>query len=150
MTEAATRANIKTILEAVSNIGVVHDYERWAVLYDDLLSKFKTTISGSDVFRGWTITCEGWDAEFITFPKGVSRTYSYKIRGYFSLKDADATEKTAIALVEAVCNALDTDTTIHTTNAFSPPAGVDVFEPREFGNILCHYAEITQQISEFV
>jgi len=158
MSEATTRATIKAILESVSNVGVVHDYERWAGTIPDVTTAFVTTISGAKLVRGWTITCQSWTPRWVAYDEDeeadgglVDRTYVYKIRGYFGLKDADATEKTVFALVEAVCDALDADKTLHDEEAFegqTPPATLTVFEPRMFGGVLCHYAEITLEVTE--
>ena len=133
MSEATMRALVYGLVAGVSNVGQVHDYERWANDWTTYLDRFKTTISGSDVVRGWTITCAGW-----TQDHGV-RSYIYKVRGYFGLDDSAASEKTAIGIVEDVCEALNTSSDFDDVEA----AELSIFEPRLFGSVLCHYAEIT-------
>ena len=153
MSESTARAAIKAVLDGVSNIGQVHDYQRFSRNLSDYFDQFKTTISSANVIRGWTVALQSADTEYVSPPGDndylVRRNYTYKVRGYIGHNDADATEKTAAALVETVLNALDSDTTLHNEQAFFGQlisAQLDVFELREFGNYLVHYAEITQQV----
>jgi hypothetical protein len=152
--EATVRARIKTILESVSNVGNVYDYERWAADWTTYLDLFKTTISGSQVIRGWTITCQSFrPVELTTIgDQQINREYTYKIRGYFGLDDANASEKAAMLIAEDVCEALDADTTLHGASYYGPGehpmAELTIFEPRAYGDVLCHYAEITQVVKE--
>jgi len=167
LSESEVRARLYAIVNGVTNVGEVYDYRRWAVLYSDLLNLYKTTISGTVYLRGWTVSCDGWPES--TYLEGsypdeesnaktiVVRRYTFKIRGYMGWNDANASEKTAIALVEDVIEALDNDDNLHRLGAILedywgeiPPATLDVFEPRLFGNELVHYAEITQVVTEVV
>lgn len=150
MSEATIRASIKTAVEGVSNVGVVHDYERWAADWSAFLDLFKTKISGSDVIRGWTITCESFPQEQYTFGArgSIQRSYTYKVRGYFGLDDSAASEKTAMVVVEDVVEAFDTDLD-SSTQVTNFPASLTVFEPRLLGDVLVHYAEVTVVVEEF-
>jgi len=154
MAEADVRAQIYDVLVAVDNIGVVHDYERWSADWSAYLDLFKTSIDGQDVIRGWTITCQSFPQEYVQFGGSIQRSYTYKVRGYVALKDSEASEKTAIALTEDVVEALDGDSTLHDdsgdTRFNTGPADLSIFEPRLFGSVLCHYAEITLVIEENV
>lgn len=158
MSEATTRAYVESVVAGVSNVGNVHDYQRWAVQWPDYLDKFKATIGSSSVIRGWTVSLLSFTSEYLIYPNDAGkniavRDYVYKIRGYFGLDDASASEKAAMAIVEDVIEALDADTVLHAQTEFydeTPPAQLDVFEPRLFGSVLCHYAEITQHVKEEV
>lgn len=151
MSESELRQAILTRLNGIENIGVVYDYERWAVTYAGILDLYRVKINGQSVIRGFTITCEGFDQNRLTFGMGgkgqIQRVYHYKVRGYYGLNDADATEKAAIALfIQVVENLEDhlrlVDASQHTT----PPSLL--FQPRLFGDILCHYAEISFDINQ--
>jgi hypothetical protein len=151
--EATIRARIKTVVSGVSNVGLVYDYERWKSDWSDYLDTFKTTISSVEYIRAWTITCESFrPVELATMGGGadIEVDYIYKIRGYFGLDDAHTSEKTAIALVESVINALNADTTLHAYYGSGPHplAELTIFEPRAFGDVMCHYAEITLPVKE--
>ena len=157
MSESTVRAAIKTVLDGVSNKGVVYDYERWSTSWDTYLTRFKVTIDSTDQIRAWTIACASFTQERIEFrtegKAGILRTYQWIIRGYLSLDDSAATEKTAIALAEDVIEALDDADTIRPPTAGfydAQPAQLRTFELRMFGDVLCHYAEIGIIIQEFL
>ena len=153
--EALIRAQLKSIVGGVTGTGVVHDYERWGTDYSVILDRFKTVIGGKAVYRGFTITCERMaqrqDGDngptYGTRATGNIQEFRYRIRMYYGLNDAEATEKSAVTLALNVIDALDTSTTvIDSTSLLTEPAQLEVFEARVFGNILCHYAEITQLV----
>jgi hypothetical protein len=151
--EATIRARIKAVVSGVSNVGLVYDYERWKPDWSDYLDTFKTTISSVEYIRAWTITCESFrPVELATMGGGTDTdvNYVYKVRGYFGLDDANASEKTAIGIVEDVMEALNADSTLHAYYGSGPHplAELTVFEPRAFGDVVCHYAEITQPVKE--
>ena len=153
MSEATIRAALKTIIDDVADSGIVHDYERFADTWDDFLTLFKTTISGNNVIRGWTITCESIPVTPF-YHSGNRETGNdwelrYRFRYYHGLDDANASEKAAIAIVIAVMKALNNASTIETGTGIITPEKVaqcDVFEPRTYGGVLCHYAEVRQSI----
>lgn len=145
--ETTIRAAIKTAVESVSNVGLVYDYQRLTTEWDGFLNLFKTTISASEVIRGWCITCEGvTPVERETYGGNTSnyaRNYPYKIRGYFGVDDSAASEKTAFAIAELVVDAL----TDHISSAaLDNIPSLDIFEPRVFGGVLCHFAEISMTV----
>jgi len=146
MNEAAQRAAIKTILEGVTDVGNVHDYERWAPDWSSYLDLFKTTIGGTDQIRGWTITNERMPSRQV-HDSGHRRDYVWVLRGVMGLDDSAATEKTFRALAEDVIEEFEVDRTLSgviTNGAFAADGwpSLAVFEPRLFGTVLCHYAEI--------
>lgn len=150
MTESTIRANLKTILQGVTSIGTVHDYERWSSTWDVFLSLFKTTISGSDVIRGWTIAMNGAELTPLDTEPGAAMfgvTYSYTIRGYFGVNDAAATEKTALALALDVIGALIAGAdTLGAAVLNAPLPQLNTFEYRLIGGVLVHYIEISQPV----
>lgn len=154
MAEATVRARLNTVVSAVSNIGRVYDYERWIDDWTTYLDLFKTTISGSDVIRGWTITCPSISPiELETIgDQQIVFSYVYKVRGYFGLDDENASEKAAILVAIAVIDALNADEVLHGADYVGagphPLAELTVFEPRFLGDALCHYAEITHITKE--
>lgn len=150
MSEATIRAHLKSIVTAVANVGVVHDYDRWSNEWPDFLAHFKTAIGGVDQIRGWSIGYNGFEAEDIEIDPNRLRSHGFSIHGYLGLEDSLATEKTAAALAETVCNAFDDSTTLHNGATYynTSPARL-LFEPRMFGGVLCHYIEIRLTVTEF-
>jgi len=151
-TEATLRAAIETLMNTVTNIGTVHDYERHSTDWSDLLDKYKTTISSTEQIRGWTTTCERVENR-VEANQYHRKTYTFVIRGYLGLDDADETEKTAIALGIAVIEKLEQyprlngTLTVGTFTADGWPY-IEVFQPRMLGGMLCHYTEIRLQVYE--
>jgi len=145
-TESEIRAGIKGLMEGVTDIGLVYDYERWAADWGDYLDLFKTTIGGVTQIRGWTITCDR--VENIQHLREFHRkVYFYSIRGYMGLDDSEETEKTALGLAIDVVETLEQYPLLNSvlTNGTYDEDGwpfVDTFEPRMYGGVLCHYTEI--------
>jgi hypothetical protein len=157
MSDTVIRANLKTTVESVSNIGNVYDYLRWTALYDDFLVKVKDTIGGTDLLRLWMITSAGFDQaenrgddiESIAIP----RTHHYRIFGYGQVDDANGSEKTFYTLTEAVVNVLNLNAVTLTNLPTAIIENVSIaqlgtFEHRMFGSVLCHFARIDQDVTE--
>ncbi len=151
MTETTVRASIKTILEAVSDIGIVYDKEAFASTWDVFLDRFKTTISSVDMVRGWTISCEAIPAVgFVATglrDTGNQYNYEYHIRGFQSFDFETSTEKTFLTLAIAVMAALNAGI-VSGTVFDADLAQLTTYVPRVFGGVLCHVAEITQIVRE--
>lgn len=151
MSEATVRASLKTILESVSNVGIVYDLEPFADTWDVFISRFKTTVSSVDMIRGWTISCEAIPAQgFVATgarDTGNEYDYEYHIRGYQGFDFETNTEKAFLLIVLAVMAALNGG--IVSGTVFNADlAQLTSYVPRVFGGVLCHVAEITQVVRE--
>ena len=148
MSVAAIRTQVKAILQGVANIGQVHDYDRWEIDWDDFLVLFKSTIGGTDQIRGWTIHSQ---SEVSSYP-GTNNVGQFEhlflLRGYMSLKDASATEKTFDDLVEAVQKAFLGNYTLNGSAMNAEPSQVVVKEVRQLSDVIVHYAEIQLRVRE--
>ncbi len=152
MSEATVRASIKTLVEGVTDIGIVYDLEPFASDWDVFLSRFQTTISSVDMIRGWTISCEAIPANqnFVLTGKrntGNQSIYEYHIRGYQSFNFETETEKTFLTLAIAVTAALNAGIvggTVFQANLAQIPS----YAPGMFVNVLCHVVEIVQVVRE--
>ncbi len=140
MSLATQRAAIKTILDGIAGIGVVHEYQRWAAHWTAFLSRFQDP--ATQTIRGCTVTrestCEAWIAI-----GQVERRHTWVVTFYMGLDDAGASEIAAQGQVEVICDVLRLDPALRGSaeNDSSPPQ-VRRFEPRLFGSVLCHVAEI--------
>lgn len=152
MSEATARARIKTVMETVSNIGNVYDYDRWAAFWPAQIDIIKATIGGTDVLRFWTIVISETPETDAAFNDLGFREYVYKISGAVGLNDADASEKTAVSLAIAIMDALDGDATLHDGQTYydAALAQLTISEPRQIGTELCNFIEIEQRVTEFV
>jgi len=151
MSEATVRASIVTLVEAVTDIGKVYNRQPSITTWDKFLTFFKTRIGKVDYIRGWTVSCEAIAREGLIL--GGARDsirqahYTYKIRGYHTVNHDKNTENTMLLLALAVMDALDGG--IVSGNVYTAElAQLPTYQHRFFGDILCHYAEITQVVTE--
>jgi hypothetical protein len=150
MSLSAIRTEIKTLLTGVTDIGVVHDYERWAIDWNTILAQFKP--AGKDYIRGWMITRQASPERVIEPGAGGlnDRTHRFLIKGIASLKDDAATEQIFQDLVESVCQILRANPDLNGSAVESDPPQVLTVEMRMFSQVLCHYAEIELKVTEYV
>jgi len=146
MAESTIRAAIASILGAVTNIGKVHDRERWSTDWSKFIAFFKTRISGADQIRGWEI---GRRAP-ISETGDDTRTHTYSIKGYLGVDDGAQSEKTFSALIEDVAAAFRTNKTLNGAALGHDFIQVETLDTRSFGGVLCHYAELTLTVYEFI
>lgn len=147
MSEAAIRTEIVTILGSVANIGTVHSYERFIVDPAKFLELFKTTIGGVPQIRGWEIGRKG---PFEDIEQRTMNQLTYSIKGYIGLQDAAATELSFSQLVEDVRTKFRDNLTLNgKANGHDGLKG-EVLEVRMFGNVLCHYVEMTLTVYDHI
>lgn len=147
MSLSAIRGEIVKLLKGVTGIGIVHDYERWTADWKRYLALFAP--KGQEVINGWTVTRTSSDEE----PHAENQHYRFHrmvIRGYYSHKDDAASERTFQDLVERVCDSLRVNRSLNGVAEHAEPPQVTVVEPRAFGDVLCHYAEIHLTVEEDV
>jgi hypothetical protein len=147
-------ADIKARFDAISDIGIVHDYERLTKNWQEFLALFAyTPDGGNQQIRGWEITRRSVPEH----KRGAYyRHHVFIVRGYLSLKDSDATDKTFQILVDTICETFRAVGEVSTwyyrdgENPENSPCQVDLIEPRMFGGVLCHYCEITLYVTEWI
>lgn len=155
MSVSAIRAHIKSALDGVTDVGITHDYERWSAEYADTLTFFETTIGGTKQLRGWEIVYGGFDAVPPEQPISMGRTkhhraHRWQVRGYLGVDDSAATQKTGDTLAESVCNAFDSDSSLHGSYYRTTEAQIDLAESRVHADILFHYYQISLMVVESV
>ena len=147
-------AYIQARLAAVSGIGPVWDFEPLEDDPSEFLNHFRyqDPVDSGWIINGWTITQNGSTPN----PEGgigVANTATYRrryvvlLRGYYSVITAKRTEETARGIKEAAIAAFDnrpylTDDIQDNADGSVEPAIERFFEPRFFGDLLCHYTEI--------
>lgn len=149
MSQKTIRTALHNIVRDVPKTGQVHDYDRLASTFEKLLSFFKTEVDGDVQLRGFSIGYGGYltqDTEH--FGQVGVRRHKFMIREYLAVSDEDETEKEAAELAEAVANAIDADSAIRADYYNVPRCSLPIFEPRVFGSVLVHYAEIEVYVEE--
>ena len=139
-------AKVKTYMEAIPSIGNVHDYVRWNKDWPASLTLFKVT-SPTAQLRFWDIS-RIRTPEISKVDMVNSRQYTFRIRGFMSLNDAAASEKTFQELIEAVCDKFRGKPTLEGDAVDSNPVQVDNVGHAMVGDVLCHMPECTLTIEE--
>lgn len=148
MSLVAINEQIKTILSATAGVGVVHDYERWAADWATYLDLFSAEGETGKRINGWEITRKKTLAVTASVTHD-SRSHTFLIRGMYGLKDSEASELVFQQIIEDICAAFRSNYKLNSTAENTEPIQVDLVENRIFGNVLCHYCELTLQADEW-
>jgi len=138
---------IKTKLETVPDVGVVHDYERYAKRESEFRKLFKSgeEILGGFFYRETTQELDGDTGE-------VRVIHNWKFLWFKGLEDKKATAKTFQILIESICTAFRIDPTLggviednkNMAQTFGPVGlQVDAIETVSFVDVLCHRARLS-------
>ena len=138
MSEATIRAKIKTIMEGVSGIGAVHDYER----YSRSIASFFELMRSGGIVNGWVIHRSSAPATRDNMPT-MMRHHKFRISGLYEINDTNASEKTLQALIDAIFTDFAADHTLGGTFLSCDPLQVDDIDVEEFGNTLYHTVELS-------
>ncbi|NQV14509.1 hypothetical protein HQ531_03550 [bacterium] len=148
MSYSAILALLNTIISGVAGTGKVHDYQRLARTEQEFITLFTT----DSVVNGWQITRRSTANSFEDSEELdgtlMESVYEYIMTGFYGIDDAAATEKTFQNIVEAVSDALANDETMKAAGYNTGEPQILVVEPRAFGPVLCHVAEVSIQIAE--
>lgn len=143
-TVAQIRDAIVAKLNGIADIGVVHDYERYATAKADMRALYEY----NGQIRGWFVRRIRSREQMPDNRLGKTNIdHDWLIRGYMSLADADASEKVFDGLVESIQDAFRTDETLGdvvSTTFFQDQAGIQVLDlnPLLFAGVLCHGARL--------
>lgn len=153
--EPTIRARIKTVIESVANVGVVHNRLRFTKNGADVKEFFTVNIGGVTTIRGWEIQLRRVVQATETFQgSGDAETtavsYFYMLRGFASFVDVDASEITFDALVLAIIKALEEDATLdaYVWERETPAVTETVFSEVMMADVLCHSVEMTLLFQE--
>ncbi len=147
---APVRAAIKAKIETVAGVGLVHDRERYAKDQSALAALYKTAAQTGNRLYGWFISRVATRERFIDLARWVADV-DWKIHGYMSLDDADATEKKLDVQIELMRDKFRDDDSLggavfslideHQENK----VGLQVEEigPVLFAGVLCHRARLS-------
>ena len=142
-TLATIRAAIVAKLNAIPNIGQVHDYERFARAEKDFRALYET----SGKILGWNVR-RAQKIEHSPYMHRTMLTNSWQIRGFQGLDDAGRSEIAFDDLVEAIGDAFRDDITlggvVETTIREDGTAAIQVEDsgPVMFCGVLCHSATL--------
>jgi hypothetical protein len=117
MSEALIRAQIKTILEGVTGIGIVHDYERHPPAGVGALLQL---MLANGITNGWTIHRGKTSSKPATMgsigvSRQIERIHIFKIAGIMECDDFAGSLKIVQACMDAIFDAFKVNPTINGT-----------------------------------
>lgn len=145
MSESAIRTQIATIVSDIQDIGIVHDYERWAVDWGKFIVLFKDPASGK--ILGWEVGRKPPIGDSKD-DQGTIATHTYFVRGYMAVNDAAKTEKTFNSLIEEIRGEFRTKKDLNGAALGTEYIKVDSLDTRSFAGVLCHFTELTLTVYE--
>lgn len=144
MSMEVQRAQIQTILSAVSGVGRVHEYVRWITTEEQLKA---LAVDGDGKVNIWMITRAATAAE--TGDKTQDeRTHNWKIIGFRALEDDVGSELVFQDTVENVCTAFRSKFRLNDTAFNTEPMQVKEVGHRMYAGVLCHYCKLTMEADE--
>lgn len=136
------RDAIKTTMNGVAGIGIVHGYERYSKEQAD----FQTLFVTAAVLKGWTIRRTA--KREISPARGRNNIENiWAIRGFMGFDDANASEQAFDDLIEDIGDAFRADETLGavvSSTVVDGLAGIQLesSEPVMFAGVLCHSARL--------
>lgn len=149
---------IDTAVGATTNVSKHYAYERWSNEWDKYLNQWKATINGKQRICGFVTTLnpdnpiQGAESDPEPYAEGhVSRVYNVRVFGIMDLKDSDNTEGLFLGIMESILDSLDghVDWGLSADGVVpfaTGPASLVRYDHRMFGNVLCHYCEISYPV----
>ena len=101
---SAVRTAIKTTIEGVAGMGMVHDYERYSKEQGAMKALYQSAAQSGNRIYGWFVSLLSVSERFMALGR-YHAIANWKLVGYMSLDDADASEKLMAAQVDLVRDA---------------------------------------------
>lgn len=150
MSIAAIRTAIVARLNAVADIGRVHNRERYAAALDQLKQLYYSAPHGQ--VRGWFVRREATSERNQIHDSAVEHT-RWRITGFMAFDDSAASDLIFDALIESVRDAFRADDTlggavdqlsVPEAGGGSAETGIQLVDygPAMFGGVLCHVARL--------
>jgi len=142
----AIRTAIVATMNTVTNVGIVHDYERYAKLEAEFKALYVAQIAGKGQVRGWYVRRLA-TREVSQVIGRYQVTHEWLVRGFMAIEDAAGSEKVFDTLIESVRDVFRTDETLGgvvSSTVTRDAAGLQLEEsvPVLFAGVLCHSARL--------
>tara|TARA_Y100000310_G_C20403817_1_gene678684 strand:+ start:287 stop:781 length:495 start_codon:yes stop_codon:yes gene_type:complete len=150
-------SQIKTLLEAVTDIGQVYDSIRWAIYEDKFVQDFFTTVNGQNQIRTWMIYRGGGGEDYgsrqnslgtglsIATQRGLSR-YDFIIEGWASFED-NSSDSDFQTLVDSVLTKLKPEISLNSSALMRGPINYNI-DHQFFGDYFVHHIILTFYATE--
>jgi len=141
------RNGLTDLLYAVPGVGRTHNRLRYAADWKTFLDRFSASVTGDRQVRGWWVERERREDAYHSFGK-MNMRHIFVVRGVLSFSDTADTDSVFGDVVDAVMDALG-GATIAGAWEVGPPT-LRINDLRQFGSVLCHYAEIELPVEQEV
>lgn len=142
-------AAVNTLLSGVTGIGRVHSYQR--LLDDKAIIESLCKPTGEDVIRCWFVTRDATNSQGLDQSCNQDHdVHTIRIDGYLTLADATNTDATFQALIELIRAKFRTSRTLGISNVCADNITVRVDHAMLGGYALCHHAQFTLPVHEYV
>ena len=141
-------AQIKTFLEAVSDIGQVYDSIRWTIYQDKFVQDFMTQLDGQNQIRTWMIYLSGGGEDYgarqnslgtslsIAVRRGLSK-YDITIEGWASFED-NSSDSDFQTLIDNVLAKFRPEISLNSSAVMRGPINYTI-DHQFFGDIFVHH-----------
>lgn len=140
--------------EGIEGKAKVHEFQRLAKTWNDFMDQFK---SDQNKLHGWCVTRINTTEVFMTNCE-TERFHLWAIRGYYGVEDKSKSELTMQNIIENICETFRKDLDLRET---ASPGGddnfrdvglvqIDSIEPRIFGEVLVHFADLRYRSREIL
>jgi hypothetical protein len=148
MSYATVIAQIETILKSATGVisATVYTYQVLVRDQATYISKFKDTTN--NVIHGYIITRNSFSETSEGAGKTMTRTSKWVIRGYYSIGSAGATEITFQGIVDNIATKFGENPRLNNTVLLTDNFSLDNFDSGMWGDVLCHYAEMSLTTQE--
>lgn len=137
------RGAIIATLQGVEGIGQVHQFERFAKAEKDFKALYATSEANEQRILGWHVRRVG----FKQFQHNTRKQFitKWRITGFMSLQDADATELMFDQLINKITDAFDGIQWQLNNFSSDDENGIQLDEavPVMFASVLCHSAKLS-------
>lgn len=147
------RTAVATALAGITDIGTVHNRERFVVDPSAYLDMFKATIGGTVQIRAWLVLRESVQPIAETVFGEDRHRHLFVLRGYLGFADASDTYGTLQALCDTVMATFDNQTTLGVAGVIVRkvgPCALRSFDTGQFGSVLAHTCEIEVPIETMI
>lgn len=145
MSEVNIRAEIKTILETVTDLGIVHDYDRWTVRPEQFVTLYK---DANNKINACSIHRRSCAEERETTGPRYRVMHEYIITCYYGLDDSEATAKTFNAILEDIKSAFRATYDLNGKAQKHDLVQIDTIADMMFSDYMVHYAELSLLVYE--
>lgn len=135
-------------MQAITNIGVVHDRMRLALRGKKAYELFTAEIGGERALRAWLVHLGRLETKQADSGSRQQWDRTLLIEGFLEFDD-DGSETSTIALAESVIRALWVDaqaTRLNSTILLAHPPAIEASEPRYFAGVVCSYVRLAMPV----